>query len=404
MKILLLGDASNYHHALAAGLRQLGCDVTEASAGSGFMNTGRDIDIRRRFGGRLGGLDLWLKILGPLRSRLKGYDVVQLVSPCFLELKPKRLHKVFDFLKRHNGKVFATYLGTDIPFIDECLDLASPLRYNEYRIGNEKGPLLVEQPDIVERWNNPALKQWTDYFYRNIDGAVTALYEYAVAARRVLPPERCAYAGIPVETAELQPVDIPDDPAPVRFFLGRHRHRMAEKGTDRFEAALRAAAAQRPGKAEIIIVENRPYAEYLQLLKSAHVVVDQAYSYTPGVNALLAMSYGIPVVSGGEEDYYRFIGETEDHPGAAEEHSGAAAIYRATTSLESSAQKPLRPIYNSPVDTEGMTRLFLHIIDHPEELKPRGEASRAFAVRHNDARVVAARFLDFWHKMGVSAE
>ena len=47
MKILLLGDASNYHVALAKGLRTLGHDVTVASNGSKWMKTPRDIDLYR---------------------------------------------------------------------------------------------------------------------------------------------------------------------------------------------------------------------------------------------------------------------------------------------------------------------------------------------------------------------
>ncbi len=48
MKILLLGDASNYHATLAHALRLEGHDVTLASSGSGWMRTHRDIDISRK--------------------------------------------------------------------------------------------------------------------------------------------------------------------------------------------------------------------------------------------------------------------------------------------------------------------------------------------------------------------
>ena len=49
MKILLLGDYSNYHRALSLALRKLGHDVTVASDGSRWMDTGRDIDLSRPF-------------------------------------------------------------------------------------------------------------------------------------------------------------------------------------------------------------------------------------------------------------------------------------------------------------------------------------------------------------------
>ena len=59
------------------------------------------------------------------------------------------------------------------------------------------------------------------------------------------------------------------------------------------EHAARAVVDRYPGKAELVIVENRPYDEYLGLLRSAHVVLDQLYSYTPATNALQAMAYGV---------------------------------------------------------------------------------------------------------------
>ncbi len=90
MKILLLGDYSNCHRTLATGLLRLGHDVTVISNGSFWMNCHRDIDISRK-PGKTGGLRLFLRSLGPLHRHLKGYDVVALHDPQFLQLKPARL-------------------------------------------------------------------------------------------------------------------------------------------------------------------------------------------------------------------------------------------------------------------------------------------------------------------------
>lgn len=378
MKILLMGDASNYHRALATGLRRLGCDVTVASAGSGFMQTDRDIDLRRPLRGRAGGLALWLKLNGPLRARLKGYDIVSVSGCNFVELKPVRVREIFRRLRRDNGGVYLSALGTDLPYIEECLDPASPLRYNEFRLYDQPGPLAVEQPEIIPAWQTGPLRDWCEEFYQGIDGAVSALYEYHLAVARRLPPEKIAYGGIPVDVEALAPVDIPESPSRVRIFLGRHRHRMAEKGTDRFEVAIRRALERNPGRGELVVVENRPYAEYLSLMRSAHVVVDQAFSYTPATNALLSMAYGIPTVSGGEPGFYDFIGQP------------------ATPGVPPGGFDPLRPVINSPVDVEGMTGMFDRLLRHPEELRQRGIASREFVLRHNACEVVARRFLDFW--------
>ena len=368
MKILLLGDASNFHNALALGLRKLGCEVTVASSGSVFMNTRRDIDLRRPLPGPAGGALLWLKLMGATGRRLCGFDIVSCTSPCFVDLRPQRIAPLFRRLRRHNGRIFYTALGTDIPFIEECLDPASLLRYNELRFPDGPGPLLQAQPDFLSRWNHPALRAWTEEFYRSIDGAVSALYEYHLSLRRRLPADRIAYGGIPIDVDSITPVTIPDIPRPIEIFLGRHAARKALKGTDRLETAIRRAMAARPGAARLTIVENRPYDEYLTLMRSAHLVVDQAYSYTPATNALLAMAHGIPVVSGAEPPFYHFLNDVE------------------------------QPIINSPIDVDSMTTLFIHILDNPAMLAPLGAASRRFVLRHNAATTVARRFLTFWQR------
>lgn len=375
MKILLIGDASNFHPALASGLRELGHDVTIASDGCGFMQTSRQIDLRRRLPGMFGGLDLWLRLNGPLRKKLKGYDIVSLIAPDFLLLRPNRIRHIFNNLKADNEKVFLTALGTDWPYIEECIDPDSPLKYSEFRIFDRPGPEVIAHPHIIDAYRTGVLRDWTEEFYSRIDGAVSVLYEYHLSIARRLPPEKIAYGGIPIDIKKLTPVEIPQNPDKVRFFLGRHSHRMAIKGTDRFEIALRRAMERYPHRGELIIVENRPYAEYVELMRSAHVVIDQAYSYTPATNALISMAYGIPTVSGGEPSFYRFL--ADQFP-----------------------DQPISdgPIFNSPVDVDGMTELFCEILRHPEQLRPRGLESRAFVERYHSCPTVASRFLNFWTK------
>ena len=373
MKILLLGDASNCHRTLATGLRNLGHEVVVVSDGTAWMQTERDIDISRRSTGKLGGLSLYLRMLRLCATRLRGFDVVAVHNPIFLKLRPLPVRHIFSLIKRNNRSVFLTALGTDTPYVEECLDPLSPLEYNEFRHYGHRAPYALNHPEIERAWLTDPLRAHCDYIYSGIDGAVSILYEYHLALHRRLPAEKTAYAGIPVDVSSIPFIGVPEKPEKVRIFLGRHSYRQDIKGTDRFETAARRAIERHPGKGELIIVENRPYSDYLQLLSSAHVVLDQAYSYSPATNALLSMSYGQCVVSGGEEDYYRFIGETD-----------------------ASAN---RPVFNSPVDVEGMTALLEDIITAPPgALRERGMKSREFVEKHHSADIVAGRFLDFWEE------
>ncbi len=368
MKILLLGDASNCHRTLATGLRDLGHEVTVASDGTRWMHTERDIDLSRRLTGPLGGAELYLRALRLSATSFRGFDVVALHNPVFLSLRPERVRKIFNTIRRNNRSIFLTALGTDTPYVEECIDPSGALRYSEYMHFGKPSPMVLEYPDRVTAWTSEEMTAHCRHIYDHIDGAVAVLYEYFLSARRWLPTEKTAYGGIPIDMNETTLSEIPERPEKVRLFLGRHRGRLATKGTDRLEAAARRAIERHPGKGELIIVENRPYKEYLELLSQAHVVIDQAYSYTPATNALLAMAKGQCAVSGGEPEFYDFIGENR-----------------------------LRPIFNSPLDTESMTAMFERIITAPPgELRRRGLEGREFVEKHNAAPVVAGQFADFW--------
>jgi hypothetical protein len=124
-----------------------------------------------------------------------------------------------------------------------------------------------------------------------------------------------------------------------------------------------------PEECELEVVENVPYDEYLSLMRHSHVILDQLYSYTPATNALLAMAQGLTAVTGGEPEYYDFIGEKE-----------------------------LRPIVNAEPDDERLYESLKELVLNKERVIENIDANREFVQRHNDAQVVAQRFLDFWQK------
>jgi hypothetical protein len=365
-RILLIGDYSNLHSQLGKSLAAMGHDVTVMSEGSGFQNTNRDIDISRR-PTKFGGLQLTLRCLFPLHKYMRGYDIVAIQHQHFLRLKPRRLRYFFDRLCGENGAVFLSYAGTDVPYLLEALNQQSPLRYNEFRIGDAKSPFFTNSSKKVAEWLTPQMRAYNEHVLQNIRGAVTALYEYHVAARTVLPDDKIAYGGIPIDVDALAPVTIPEHLDCVNIFLGRQRGRLLEKGTDLLEIASRRVEQKMPGRCKLTIVENLPYAEYVNTMLSSHVLLDQIYSYTPATNALIAMSRGLNVVSGGEPDFYDFIGE----------HSN-------------------RPIINASTNLDDLTDVLADVVAHPELIAERGRQSRQFVLKHNAANIVAQRYLNFW--------
>ncbi len=367
MKILLLGDYSNCHASLATGLRRLGHDVTVASNGSRWMDTDRDIDLSRLGAGKLGGATLWMKLNGPLRHRFEGYDIVAINNPVMVEQRPGMCKAIFDKVKSANRSVFLTFMGSDSNFVKACIDPSGPLPFNEWMIHGQPAPLFRHDPTKVDKWLSPELTDLTDHVYSNVDGIATILYEYDRVAALHVGPEQRRYISLPIDTKSLTPVYIPEKPEKVRFFLGRHAGRLIEKGTDLLEQAARAVVERHPGHAELVIVENRPYKEYLELMKSAHVVLDQIYSYTPATNALLAMAYGLTAVSGAEPEFYDFIGETEN-----------------------------RPVIAAPYDYNRLVDTLEKVVINRRQLRELGRASRAFVEKHHDVDMVARRAIDFW--------
>lgn len=366
IKILLLGDYSNCHRTLATGLQHLGCDVTLASDGSKWMNCERQIDIVRQ-PGKIGGLIHYITMHNLLNRSLSGFDIVAVHDPNFTSLRPERLLTLFNKLRSKNGKVFLTAMSTDLAYLDMVSPPDSPLRYSEWFIGDNPSRMKLANQKEWEEWHNPDLMDYQNYFYDNIDGAVSILYEYHMAIEKRLDKERTAYAGIPIDLDRFPFLPIEGTPGKIKIFLGRDRTRQLMKGSDYLEQAARIVAARVPNKREFTLVENRPFNEFIRLLTDSHLVLDQIYSYTPATTALMAMAYGRSVVSGAEPEYYDFIGEHRN-----------------------------RPIINAPITLDELVDSIEQTVSHPESFILRGLRSREFVERHNDANIVAKRFLDFW--------
>jgi len=364
MKILLIGDASNYHATLGRGLSALGHEVTVASNGSRWMDTARSIDLSRR-PGRIGGLILWTRLSTVLARRLRGYDVVQISNPIFIEQKPRRVRTLFDRLRRDNGAVFLTALGTDTAYVRMCTAADSPLRYSEWSVDGHPTPFVASPGGLDHaKWLEGPLTDHAKYVYDNVDGVVSALYEYHRAMEYAgFDSDRLAYGGIPIDTANI-PFAPPtfDKSEPMRILAPYHAGREAEKGTE----ILYGAVIDLPG-AVIDRVTGLKYNNFVARLSASDVVLDQLYSYTPATTALVAMAMGKTVVTGAEADFEAFIGDNV-------------------------------PAIN--VDPANTTKLADDIerLCTPRLMSQRATVARDFVKRHNDASVVARRFVDFWNK------
>lgn len=370
MKILFVGDASNMHNCLAQALRDLGHNAVVASNGSHWMNTHRDIDLKRA-PGKLGAVKYVLDVLRAL-PQMRDFDVVETCGHIFLDLKPKKVRWVFDWLKSHNRSIVLGALGTDYFYYTACHD-GKTYRYSDYMVGDKPSPYSLSeeyQAKHEDNWKLDFMREHSEHVLNNVDGAISCLWEYQ-ACYEPLVSDKIVYGGIPIDTRNVEPTILDKEPEKVKFFIGIQRDRNILKGTDLLLEAARRTVDRYPNKCELKVVESVPYEEYIGLQRASHVLLDQLYSYTPATNALLAMARGLVAVSGAEPEYYDLIGEHEN-----------------------------RPIINVSPIVEGDIDAKLEWIVRNKHLLPGlSHSSRQFVEKHNDSQVVAKRHIDFYNRI-----
>lgn len=365
LNILLLGDYSNCHATLAEGLRKHGHNVVVASNGGRWMQTECDLKLKRKEG-KLGGLLHYVDVKYLKHKDLKGYDIVAVNDPHFVSLKPSRLKELFDRLRRENGRIFYTAMSTDIYYLKMLEDENSPLRYSEWFVDHKPSKWYLENTAQWNEWHAPDLQNYQKHFFERIDGAVAVLYEYYKGLEYALPKDRIGYGGIPVNTSVMT-YEQRDISNRIKILLCRDSARATMKGSEVLLKAAERIKQQYPDKVDLSIAEHLPFNSFIKVVQQSDIVLDQIYSYTPATTALLSMAMGKTVLSGGEKEFYDFIGEKEN-----------------------------TPIINAQLNDEDIFKDIEALINNPEIIKEKGSDSRKFVLKHNSDDVVAERFIRFW--------
>ncbi len=364
MRILLLGEYSNTHWSLAQGLRQIGHDVTVASNGDFWKNYPCDVRLARQTSGKADAIRYVCKLLRAFPS-FKGYDIVQLINPMFLELRAEHIAPFYRYLRRHNGKVFLDAYGMDHYYAKACLE--NKFKYSELTVDG-KFRDIEDNRASVRDWIDGAKAPLNRMIADDCDGIIAGLWEYYESYKDIFSG-KTTYIPFPVQMPESPAERFREAPdGQIRFFIGIQRTRSQFKGTDILLSILRDLEREHNGKCRVITVENVPFDEYRRIMRSADILVDQLYSHTPNMNSLLAMSQGIAVAGGGEPEPYGIINETELHP-----------------------------VINLPCGTDGIRTVFKSLIEEsPQSLLKRKSDGISYVHRHHDPASVAASYVSFW--------
>ena len=368
MKILLLGEYSNVHWTLAQGLRTLGHEVTVLSNGDFWKNYPCDIKIVRHYG-KLGGIKYMIKLLCTL-PRLRGYDVVQLINPMFLEIKADRIFKIYQYLRRNNGKIFLGGFGMDYYWVKTCCE-KKILRYSDFNIGDE---LRTNNDAVKERkdWLDTSKERLNKYIAHDCDGIITGLYEYWVCYHPAFPG-KTVFIPYPIniekQKSDSNQISNNNIENKVKIFIGINTNRSEYKGTDIMLKAAKAIETKYPDKMALHIAQSVPFEKYQRLMDGCDAILDQLYSYTPSMNSLLAMSKGIICIGGGEPENYEILNEED-----------------------------LKPIINVEPNFDSVYKQLETLILHPEIIPELKRQSKEYIRLHHDYIQVAKQYEEFYNK------
>lgn len=372
MRVLLLGDYSNVHATLAKGLREEGVDVILASDGDGWKNYPRDIDIQRKSLTGMYSIKWLLDTVWKFRL-FKGYDVVQIINPLFLQLSGKRMWPFYRFLRKHNRSVFLGAFGMDHYWVKAGLD-GKTFRYSDFNFGSLQRRGGANEHFITD-WLEGEKGRLNRYIAADCDGIIAGLYEYWESYRKYCPEaqRKLTYIPFPIEVPEGNVT--PHSADRLRCFIGIQRERSEYKGTDIMMRALERLEKAYPQEVETIKVESVPYAKYVRMLKDSDIILDQLYSYTPAMNALQAMAEGLIVVGGAEPEYYTLTEQQDLN----------------TTHL--------RPIINVLPQEDSVYKELEKLVLKRQTINILRSQSREFVRKHHDYRKVARQYIDFWQSM-----
>lgn len=373
MRILLIGEYSNVHYTLCLALRRAGHEVLLVSDGDGWKNYPRDIDLRRRQEGPIGSLR-YLTHLLLLLPRMKGWDVVQIINPVFLDVKARWNRWVFRYLKQNNKMVSIGCYGDDYYVISRMQD-DSYLTYTDFYASGRKIDHEVNRRRCATWMDGPKATLTRDLI-AEADCLVPCLYEYWKVYDTPEFRRKLYFIQLPCELEAKPQIDEgilekEDSRRSCCILFAAQKRRGQMKGTDQLEPLFDRLAKEYPDKIQLTKVESVPFAEYQRLVSEADVVVDQLYSYTPAMAALESLSRGKIVVSGYEPEYRSFIG--------GEKESGIINL--------------------RPFDDDNNYRILEETLTDPQKIARLKRCSQAYVRKYHDSDIIAKRYVEVFESI-----
>lgn len=383
MKILLIGEYSRLHNSLKEGLVVLGHEVILLSSGDHFKKFDSDYSFHSSFLASywlprklknlihiLIGIDLEKFERGLrfylLLPQLNNFDHVQLINSDAIETFPflsRFLYKkIFKKIKNRSLLI----CGDETPVIDYLLKKES-----DYSILTPyfKDDSLKKHFEYPLKYTTKNYRKTFYWLVENCQNLIASDLDYKI------PMEKMGYSvhfiPNPVNTRkiEFQEQKMNDK---IVIFLGINRSSYIKKGIPYFEKALKIIQEKYAEKVAVIITENLPYTDYINLYNSAQIVLDQIYADDQGYNALEAMAKGKVVFTGGGKKFM-------DHYNLKE-----------------------RININALPDVDSLVNELSFLIENPETIVAIGKRARAFIEKEHEYISIASQYLEAWDLKTIS--
>ena len=286
MKILLVGDYSGVHTAIKEELKKRGHKVAVVDGKDGFKNYPSDIDLGKNAITPLGKQIENIRLRHQLK-KMKDYDIVQFINPypIYEYLTSEQIMELMDSAKLSvvllcgcDGAFYRNYSKIDANLCRKCEE-------------------IEKAGKCCYRKINQQYLKYEEEFYKKVD--VMIPLDWCYQDMHNTDSEK-------IKMVELLPMPITINSEPVitvgdKLKVLHPLNRKGVKGTPVIREAFIQLERKYKNRAEFIIDGRMPYKQYEELMKSVDIVLDQTYSASAGMTALLAMEQG-KIVMGGNLD------------------------------------------------------------------------------------------------------
>lgn len=379
MKILLVGEYSGVHSELKSALIDMGHQVVLLSDGDSYKNFQSDIEFKnpqvlkgkisiiinlfREFLG-LTGLFYFLKNWKRLKYDIKDFDIIQLINPVCLSGFGSIPNLIFlRFLSKQKSKIFLCALGDDYYWVKDCLKGENKF----VALSSLTVKSFVKNSFSTKYTHGFLFKTLNDYALKISKKVIPGLYDY----KRVYEwsPKLTSLIPLPLSDKKIKSSIKLTKNSKIVIFHGWQRGKEKRKGNDIFDEVIKKLLKLYPDKIEYKVVQNLPYEEYITSFESAHIALDQCYSYDKGVNGLLYMAAGKVTFTGLEKlalnEYLHYNPNCQ-------------------IGINATSNKEL--LLNDLID----------LIDNPHRIEEISKNAIDFVIKNHESKSVADMYLKIW--------